>query len=122
MIRRRFTTHFLLKAAGGLDVDLANSRSIERYLDENPDLLRIVSQVLKESRQVMSNAAMRLELEGNYLEMGGRTLVLRIEQQGDAALSESVRAWNDRIAQVLRYSDAWFHVSLDTQGGAKQQA
>ncbi|GEM_PF-3582602 len=122
VIRQRFTTHSLIQLAASLEIGLANARSVERYLNEHPDLLRIVTQVLKESRQALSNTAMRLEMEGNYMEMGGRTLVLRIEQQGNAALSESVRAWNDRIAHVLSYSDAWFRVSLDTHGGAKLRA
>ncbi|MBI4311333.1 MAG: hypothetical protein HY681_06070 [Chloroflexi bacterium] len=122
MIRRRFTTHSLLQEAAALKIELANAPSIERYLHEYPDLLRIVSHTLRDSRGALPSAAMRLEIEGDPREIGGRTLVLRILQQVDSALSESLQAWNDRIAQVLRYSDGWFHVSLDLRSGASLQA
>lgn len=119
MIRQRFTTHSLLKEAGSLGIGLVSSPSIERYLDQHPDLLRMVSQMVKDARGALPNTTMRLELVGNPLEIGTRTLVLRLQQQADAALLERVRVWNDRIAQVLRYSDSWFLVSLDIP--SKQQ-
>lgn len=114
MIRQRFTTHSLLKEAGSLGIGLVCSPSIEHYLDQHPDLLRMVSQMVKDARRALPDAAMRLELVGNPDEIGAKTLMLYLHpRQVDSTLFEQLKAWNDRIAQALRYSEGWFLVSTD---------
>ncbi len=100
-----------------LGVTVANPAAIQLYVERHAGLAELVAQIATDVRGACLDLPLALELVRDPEDAEMVTLVLYLRPQRLTSTDfDQARAWNDRIAERMANSDAWFIVNVDLRG------